>query len=277
MKSISHAKSATFAKDFSDQQINPFRPLRPWREQSVPQSPITNLPFRSLRPLREPSPTPHATCATFAKDFSDQKNNPSRLYPDSVGALRPLRESSAFSLTEVVIAMGVAAVAFTSIIALFPLGLNMSKESYEATQAALIAQTILANLKDALNGGSSIKLIQKGGEANVFTSSNYTSISLNNNTSTTYYLAFDQQPRTDSAGSPIIIRPYIFSSSLPSWYTDGTNTATMIVRVTIEKTYVLGAGSASNPQKVEVSVESPGNAKATNRIQRVFPGVINQS
>jgi Tfp pilus assembly protein PilV len=188
-----------------------------------------------------------------------------------------LPRASAFSLTEVVIAMGVAAVAFTSIIALFPLGLGMSKESYEATQAALIAQTILADLKDALNGGSAVKLIQKGGAANVFTSANYTSINLSGNTSTTYYLGYDQQPRSDSAGSPIILRPYIFSSSLPAWYTDGTNTATLIVRVIVEKTYVLGASSASNPQKVEVSVESPGNAKATNRIQRVFPGVINQS
>ena len=36
----------------------------------------------------------HATSATFTKDFSDQKNNPLRLYPDSVGARRPLHESS---------------------------------------------------------------------------------------------------------------------------------------------------------------------------------------
>jgi hypothetical protein len=173
--------------------------------------------------------------------------------------------------------MGIAAVAFTSIIALFPLGLNMSKESYEATQAALIAQTILANLKDALNGGSALKLIQIGGAANTFTSANYTTINLNGNTSTTYYLAFDQQPRSDSIGSPIILRPYVFSLSLPSWYTDGTNTATMIVRVKIERAYVLGPSSSSNPQKVEVSVESPGNAKTTSRIQRVFSGIINQS
>jgi len=188
---------------------------------------------------------------------------------------------SAFSLTEVVIAMGVAAVAFTSIIALFPLGLNMSKESYEATQAALIAQTILADLKDALNTGSAtkqaLKLISKTGNSETFDSINYTTIDLYNNSSQTFYLAYDQQPRTQSSGSPIILRPYIYSSSLPGWYTDGTNTATLIVRVIVEKTYVFGAGSASNPQKVEVSVESPGNAKATNRIQRVFPGVINQS
>jgi len=189
----------------------------------------------------------------------------------------PLRLSSAFSLTEVVIAMGVAAVAFTSIIALFPLGLNMSKESYESTQAALIAQTILSDLKDAVSGGSPLKLIQIGGQANVFTSNNYTTINLNGNNSTTYYLAFDQQPRTDSANSPIILRPYIYQASLPDWYTQGTNTAVLIVRVIIEKTYVFASGSASNPQKVEVSVESPGNAKATNRTQWVFQGVIHQS
>jgi len=34
-KKIFHAKSATFAKDFSDQKNNPFRPLRPLREQSA--------------------------------------------------------------------------------------------------------------------------------------------------------------------------------------------------------------------------------------------------
>ena len=202
---------------------------------------------------------------------------PFRLYPDSVGALRPLREQSAFSLTEVVIAMGVAAVAFTSIIALFPLGLNMSKESYEATQAALVAQTILADLKDALSGGSNVKLIKQGGQASVFNSANYTNITLLANNSTTYYLAFDQQPRTDSAGSPIILRPYIFSSSLPTWYRDGTNTASLIVRVIVEKTFVPDSASNSNPQKVEVSVESPGSAKATNRTQWVFQGVVNAS
>ena len=42
----------------------------------------------------------HAKSATFAKNFSDLKNNPLRLYPDWVGALRPLREPCAFTLIE---------------------------------------------------------------------------------------------------------------------------------------------------------------------------------
>ena len=66
-----------------------------------------NNPFRlypdsvgAWRPLRQSSPKPHATSAMFAKVCSHLKNNPWRLYPDSVGAWRPLREPSAFTLVE---------------------------------------------------------------------------------------------------------------------------------------------------------------------------------
>ena len=202
--------------------------------------------------------------------------------PSPLNPLIPRRLSAAFSLTEVVIAMGVAAVAFTSIIALFPLGLNMSKESYEATQAALVAQTILADLKDALNTGSganqALKLIPKAGNTETFDSGNYTTIDLYNNSSQTFYLAYDQKPRSGATGSPIILRPCEFSTSPGDFYTGGsTNGANVVVRVIVEKTLVLSGGSQSNPQKIEVSVETPGNAKSTNRIQYVFTGVINQS
>jgi len=43
---------------------------------------------------------PHAKSATFAKVCSVLKSNPWRLYPDSVGAWRPLRGPSAFTLVE---------------------------------------------------------------------------------------------------------------------------------------------------------------------------------
>ena len=204
------------------------------------------------------------------------------LTPSPLNPLIPRHLSAAFSLTEVVIAMGVAAVAFTSIIALFPLGLNMSKESYEATQAALVAQTILADLKDAINTSSgnnqALKLIPKAGNTETFDSSNYTTIDLYNNSSQTFYLAYDQKSRSGATGSPIILRPCAFSTSPGDFYTGGaTNGANVIVRVIVEKTLVLGASSRSNPQKIEVSVETPGNAKSTNRVQYVFTGVINQS
>ena len=43
----------------------------------------------------------------FAKVCSHLKNNPWRLYPDSVGAWRPLRESSAFTLVELMAVIGI--------------------------------------------------------------------------------------------------------------------------------------------------------------------------
>ncbi len=127
---------------------------------------------------------------------------PNRILP--FRPLRPWREQSAFSLTEVVIAMGVAAVAFTSIIALFPLGLNMSKDSYDETQSALIAQTILSDLKDQQCGNAnqrylgktkngapySFKLIQIAGNVDPqIVTTNYLGIDLRLLTQQNVYLA----------------------------------------------------------------------------------------
>jgi uncharacterized protein (TIGR02598 family) len=242
MKSISHAKFATFAKDFSDQKNNPSRLLR---EPSVPQSPITNLPSRPWRPLRE---------------------------------------SSAFSLTEVVIAMGVAAVAFTSIIALFPLGLNMSKESYEATQAAVIAQSIMADLSDQASGDK-VKLIQKTG-TNLMSSNNYATIQMMGNnvpTNPYIYLAYDQQIRADSSNNPVMLRPCAFSVSLdgpnePTWFqTNPPAGAIFLVKVSLNNTFRLSPTGKTNPRRVDVTIESPASAPATNRVQYVFSGVIPQN
>ena len=264
----------------------------------------------------------HAKSATFAKDFFDHKNNPFRLYPDSVGALRPFRESiptphaksakaathtsklhshfrtlrssarfteteqsrAAFSLTEVVIAMGVAAVAFTSIIALFPLGLNMSKESYEATQAAVIAQSIMADLSDQASANSA-KLIQKTG-TNLMSSANYETIQMMGAGAPTnpyIYLAYDQQIRTDSSNNPVMLRPCAFSVSLngpnePTWFqTNAPAGAIFLVKVSLNSTFRLSAGGITNPKRVDVTIESPASAPATNRIQYVFSGVIHQN
>jgi type II secretory pathway pseudopilin PulG len=293
MNFFPHAKSATFAKDFSDQKNNPFRPLRPLREPSpTPHaksatfakdfSDQKNNPSRPLRPLRDPSPTPHAKSAKVTTNIYLTKNNPFR-------PLRPLREPSAFSLTEVVIAMGVAAVAFTSIIALFPLGLSMSKESYEATQAALIAQTIIADLSDSGSAQAGGKIIQITG-SNAMNTNNYTTIPMTvarGATADRYvYLAYDQKIRTDSFNSPIMLRPTasVVSSNGPAdpqWFTDGTNGPILLVKVSIKHSFLLGGppttNNSANPQRVDVTVESPASAPATNRTQYVFTRIIHQS
>jgi len=189
------------------------------------------------------------------------------------------RFPAAFSLTEVVIAMGVAAVAFTSIIALFPLGLNMSKESYEATQAALIAQSILADLRDQ-NSSTSGKLIQKSG-TNAMTNANYEIIPMTGTSGPLadryIYLAYDQQIRSDSSNNPIMLRPFAITNTPDTWFRDGTNKGLLLVKVSIKNTFRMSATGKANPQRVDVTVESPANVPATNRVQYIFSGVIPQT
>jgi len=194
------------------------------------------------------------------------------------------RFPAAFSLTEVVIAMGVAAVAFTSIIALFPLGLNMSKESYEATQAAVIAQSIMADLSDQASANSA-KLIQKTG-TNLMSSANYETIQMMGAGAPTnpyIYLAYDQQIRTDSSNNPVMLRPCAFSVSLngpnePTWFqTNAPAGAIFLVKVSLNSTFRLSAAGKTNPKRVDVTIESPASAPATNRVQYVFSGVIPQN
>jgi len=206
------------------------------------------------------------------------------LIPYPLNPLIPRRLPAAFSLTEVVIAMGVAAVAFTSIIALFPLGLNMSKESYEATQAAVIAQSIMADLSDQASAGSG-KLIQKTG-INAMSAANYETIQLmaaSGGTDRYIYLAYDTQVRTDSTNSPVMLRPCASSVSLngpnePTWFkTNAPAGAIFLVKVSLKHSFRMSANGTSNPQRVDVTIESPANAPATNRVQYVFSGVIPQN
>ena len=207
--------------------------------------------------------------------------------------LRPWREQSAFSLTEVVIAMGVAAVAFTSIIALFPLGLNMSRESYEETQAALLAQTILSDLKDQQTGnrntrytvaaGSpySYKLIQIAGNVDPqIVTTNYLGIDLRLLTQQNVYLAYDAQSRkdTDTTSQPIMLRPSAgLLNTIPPWYSGTTisNGLAAVVKVTFVPTFSITTLTATTGVlRVDISIETPGNAKPENRTVRLYTGAV---
>jgi len=259
-----HAKSAKAATNnhfpsfpSSQNQISNIKnqksfPSRPLRELSVPQSPITNLPSRPWRPWRE---------------------------------------SSAFSLTEVVIAMGVAAVAFTSIIALFPLGLNMSRESYEATQAALIAQTIMADLKDQQTGSGNLRTTEPQNTRLLQISSNsdpmgvrtnYAEIPIATATPQTVYIAYkpnDAATNDTDPNNPLIMRPYTYSTNSTTaddWYKSGTNGAFALVKVTISPTLLSDTDGDGSPRRIDISVETPGSANVSNRTCFLFTGASQQ-
>ena len=212
------------------------------------------------------------------------------LTPSPLNPLIPRRLPAAFSLTEVVIAMGVAAVAFTSIIALFPLGLNMSKESYEATQASLIAQTILADVKDQQTGNGNqrvssspwnTKLIQIANNSDpINVLSNYATVRIDQLTPQIVYIAykpFDGTGNDTDTNNPAMLRPStgLYTPTAPNWYSTGSNGATMLVKVTFSPTIILGsATSTSTPKRVDVSVETPGSANISNRTCYLFTGAV---
>jgi len=206
---------------------------------------------------------------------------------------RPWHEPSAFSLTEVVIAMGVAAVAFTSIIALFPLGLNMSKESYEATQAALIAQTIMADLKDQQTGAGNLRtpdpqntrllqIIPNSDPMGVRT--NYVEILIATRIPQTAYIAYkpnDAANNDTDTSNPLMMRPYTNSyttnnATAPDWYNRGTNGAFALVKVTISPTLLSDTDGSGSPRRIDMSVETPGSANVSNRTCYLFTGAVKE-
>jgi type II secretory pathway pseudopilin PulG len=215
------------------------------------------------------------------------------LTPSPLNPLIPRRLSAAFSLTEVVIAMGVAAVAFTSIIALFPLGLNMSKESYEATQAALIAQTIMADLKDQQTGAGNLRtpdpqntrLLQIIPNSDpMVVKTNYAEILIATKIPQTAYIAYkpnDGANNDTDPNNPLMMRPYTNSyttnnATAPNWYNRGTNGAFALVKVTTSPTLLSDTDGSGSPRRIDMSVETPGSANVSNRTCYLFTGAVKE-
>ena len=266
MKAIPHAKYAKAA-------TNNHFPSFPSSQNQI--SNIKNqksFPSCPWRPWREPISRPHPAAAGSAKASMQERFSkfsflefriPHSAFPNQIPpsrSLRPLREQTAFSLTEVVIAMGVAAVAFTSIIALFPLGLNMSKESYETTQAAFITQSIMNQVADAQGGSGNtgnrriIKTANNNPNTGGLESINVGSYL----SSTNVYIAYTNYVDTNGQ---VFWKP-ASTISAAEWDKGKPNSAAL-VRVTLNRVFT--GGKLYDIHGVVVQVDYPGNLALTNR------------
>ena len=191
--------------------------------------------------------------------FTIKNSDVPPLTPSPLNPLIPRRLSAAFSLTEVVIAMGVAAVAFTSIIALFPLGLNMSKESYETTQAAFITQSIMSQITDAQSGNTltGFRRIIKTAN-NEPTNSSLETINVGTYLpSTNVYIAYTNYVNTNGE---VFWKPA--STITAADWNRGKSNSTALVRVTLNRIFI--GGKTYDIHGVEVQVDYPGNLALTN-------------
>ena len=106
---------------------------------------------------------PSFKSATYARGYSNLKNTPFRLCPDSVGAWRPLRESSAFTLVELMAVIGIigllAAVGIPAI-----KGLTGSGGRKQALSQVMGALEIARNT--AINTGANAAVIFPDGDFN---------------------------------------------------------------------------------------------------------------
>lgn len=198
-----------------------------------------------------------------------------------------MKSSAGFSLVEVVLALGVAAVAFTAIMGLFPLGLDLSRETHEETQAALIAQSILGDLRDDYQlGGTSHTNRRVLVTNSINLSTAMTNFAIGNATPTNVlYLGFTNHtisslanPGESGAGA-VVLRPALSAqttatnlNAAPVWFQNGSNGLVAVARVLVTGTFRLSEPNFRQINLLDVMVETPGTVAASNRTQYGFKG-----
>jgi hypothetical protein len=178
-------------------------------------------------------------------------------------------------LTEVVIAMGVAAVGFTSLIALFPLGLNLNNESYMDTQSSILAKTILEDLRDVQAGSkwprtsdscTAYRLLQVSTDADPEKSGTFLAIPLSNYTNSyTVFVAYTNATISNALGSPFMLRPVKEITGLE--FSNGVPGSVAVSRIALNQLQ-------NELHRVEIVIDTPGLSKETNRSRQLFTGAL---
>ena len=178
--------------------------------------------------------------------------------------------SPAFSLTEVVVALGVATVAIVSILALFPVGFDTVRESAAETQAAILARTIANDLQAGVRErGFANTLFLQG--ANIMASENYLPVNLQS--SNTYVVAYRGTNYDFGVDNyqPWALQPRTNIGSA----TTVNSSNDLVAELTIAP--LPDANSDPNPVRLAqatLRVSSPGSVALSNRMVQEFRWLV---
>lgn len=196
----------------------------------------------------------------------------SRLPPSPLNPLIPWRHPAGFSLTEVVIALGIFAVSMVGVLALFPVASSTGRESSEETQAAILAQTIFDDLRSSAEARGFANAFVVTGK-NTVLHTNRLNLTANNS----LFVAYDIVQRSDAddgsgglgmQGKPIALK----ALSTVTSYTDAYAGASPAVYLaSIQTTPVTGA---NNLARVNVEISTPANVTLTNRRTFSFGSMV---
>jgi len=193
--------------------------------------------------------------------------HPNPLLPPASRLPPPVKlNARAFSLTEVVIALGIFAVSMVGVLALFPVASSTGRESSEETQAAILAQTIFDDLRSSAEARGFTNAFVITGKNTVLNTNR-----LNLTANSSLFVAYDIVQRSDAddgsgglgmQGRPIALKAL---STVDSYSNAYTGASPAVYLASIQATPVTGA---NNLAQVNVEISTPANVTLTNR--RIF-------
>jgi hypothetical protein len=162
----------------------------------------------------------------------------------------------------------------------------MSRETHEETQAALIAQSILGDLRDDYQLGGTSHTNRRVLVTNVINLNAMTNFAVGNSTPTNVlYLGFTNHTISgganpgESGEGALVLRPAMSAqttstnlASAPVWFQNGSNGLAAVARVLVTGTFRLADSSFRQMTVLDVMVETPGSAASSNRVQYGFKG-----
>ena len=217
--------------------------------------------------LRGPNETPPPS--PISDRVSGRLAPACRGYGDLPSPVR--RNPPAFSLTEVVIALGIFAVSMVGILALFPVASSAGRESSEETQAAILAQTVMGDLRAsaAALGQTNAWMVRGTDTFSQFIKA------INLNTSSDHAVAYNIKLRNwaDSGGGAPQIGPPIGLKAFTN-VSNYTNAVTTPGAIYLSLTRVRPVPNMSGLALVTVEVSTPANVTLTNRRVYTFSSLI---